>query len=93
MLSQLWPHIAGANTLIHFSAFLGGGIHALWQMDNEPVKGTSLSSQMMHRKTRTMEQILDSLVRGDMRLVGTSTVHMNSIGDTLDWYSTKELTT
>jgi hypothetical protein len=35
--------------------------------------------QLMHRKTRTMEQILDGLVRGNMRRVEDAAEHMQTI--------------
>ena len=82
--------VAGALACVLFGVLLGWGIHALWQMDDPPVTST-LREQMMHRKTRTMEQILDGLVRGNMRNVEKSAVHMNSIGVHLDWYSASEL--
>ena len=52
---------------------------------------STFNEQMMHRKTRTMEQILDGLVRGNMRRVEKSAEHMKSIGVHLNWYSSSEL--
>lgn len=88
MFRKLLPYIAGATAFMLLGGFLAWGVHALWQVGNEPLSGTTLSSQLMHRKTRTMEQILDGLVRGDMRRVEKSAAHMKSIGDTLNWYTT-----
>ncbi len=82
--------VAGALVCVLFGALLGWGVHALWKMDDIQVTST-LKEQMMHRKTRTMEQILDGLVRGNMRSVEKSAEHMKSIGVHLDWYSSSEL--
>lgn len=81
---------AGAIGCMLLGAFMAWGVHALWQMDDIPVTRT-FNEQMMHRKTRTMEQILDGLVRGNMRRVENSAEHMKSIGLHFDWYSSNEL--
>lgn len=57
----------------------------LWRTESIPATG-SLEAQRMHRKTRTMERILDGLVRGDLRRVEASAERMQSIGQTLNWY-------
>ena len=88
--SSAFPSGRRSTRLCAVCALLGWGVHALWQMDDIPVTST-LNEQMMHRKTRTMEQILDGLVRGNMRSVEKSAEHMKSIGVHLDWYSSSEL--
>ena len=70
--------------------FTAWGVRALWQLDDTPVTST-FNEQMMHRKTRTMEQILDGLVRGDLRRVENSAEHMKSIGLHVNWYSSSEV--
>lgn len=82
--------VAGALVCVISGTLLGWGVHALWQMDDAQVTST-LKEQMMHRKTRTMEQILDGLVRGNMRSVEKSAEHMKSIGFHVNWYSSSEL--
>ncbi len=52
---------------------------------------STFNEQMMHRKTRTMGQILDGLVRGDLRRVENSAEHMKSIGLHVNWYSSSEV--
>ena len=89
-LTKHFPLVGGAIFCVLFGAFLAWGVHALWQMDDTQVTST-LKEQMMHRKTRTMEQILDGLVRGNMRSVEKSALHMKSIGVHLNWYSSSEL--
>jgi hypothetical protein len=89
-LTKHFPRIGGAVFCIIFGALLAWAVHGLWQMENIPVTST-FNEQMMHRKTRTMEQILDGLVRGDMRRVENSAEHMKSIGFHVDWYSSSEL--
>ncbi len=90
MLAKHFPLVGGAIFCVLFGAFLAWGVHALWRMDDIPVTST-LKEQMMHRKTRTMEQILDGLVRGNMRSVEESALRMRSIGVHLNWYSSSEL--
>jgi len=83
---------AGALVCVLFGTLMGWSIHALWQMDETHVADTdSFKERMMHRKTRTMEEILDGLVRGNMRSVEKSAVKMESIGVHLNWYSSSEL--
>ena len=69
---------------------LAWGVHALWQMEDIPATST-FKEQMMHRKTQAMEQILDGLVRGDLRRVEKSAEHMKSIGVHVNWYSSSEV--
>ena len=89
------PHIqiaAGAFACVLFGTLMGWAVHALWQMDETQVVGAdSFKERMMHRKTRTMEQILDGLVQGNIRSVETSAEKMKSIGVHLNWYSANEL--
>ena len=86
MFRKLGPSIAGATAFTLFGAVLAWGIHALWQMDNEPLRGNSLSSQLMHRKTSAMQDILDGMVRGDPRQVDKAATKMKSIGFHVEWY-------
>ena len=82
--------ITGALVCVLFGAFMAWGIRALWQL--EDTRGTNtLKEQMMHRKTRTMEHILDGLVRGDLRRVEDSAEHMWTIGHRLNWYLSSPL--
>jgi hypothetical protein len=46
---------------------------------------------MMHRKSKAMADILDGLVRGNLRSVEESAEHMKSIGAHLNWYSSSKL--
>ena len=86
----LFRRLAGALVCVLFGSLLGWGVHALWQMEATPGVD-SLKEQMMHRKTRTMEQILDGLVRGNLRAVEKSAEQMKSIGIHLNWYSSSEM--
>ncbi len=90
MLTKHFPQIGGAVFCVLLGVLMTWGVHALWQMDDTPVTST-FNEQMMHRKTRTMEQILDGLVRGDMRRVENSAEHMKSIGVHVNWYSSSEI--
>ena len=82
--------IAGALVCVLFGAVMALGVHALWQLDDTPVTST-FNEEMMHRKTRTMEQSLDGLVRGNLRRVESSAEHMISIGLHVNWYSSSEV--
>ncbi len=84
-LTKPFPLIAGALICVLVGAFMAWGVHALWQLDDIPVTST-LQEQMMHRKTQTMGQILDGLVRGDLSRVEASAGRMWEIGHTLNWY-------
>lgn len=79
------PLIAGIIACVLFGAVMALGVRALWNLDKMPVMN-NLKEQMMHRKTRTMEQILDGLVRGNLSSVENSAERMWDIGSTLDWY-------
>ena len=81
-----YPIIVGALVC----ALLGWGIYALWQLDDIPLT-SRLKEQLMHRKTRTMSQILDGLVRGDLGRVESSAQRMWEIGQALNWYSSSTL--
>ena len=84
------PLIGGSIFCVLLGAFLAWGVHAMWQMEDIPVT-TTFNEQMMHRKTRTMEQILDGLIRGDLRRVENSAERMKSIGLHVNWYSSSEV--
>jgi hypothetical protein len=86
---RLWL-IAGAFFCMLFGGFMAWGIHALWQFDDTRITST-FKEQMMHRKSQTMANILDGLVRSNMRSVEKSAEHMKFIGVHLDWYSSSEL--
>ena len=89
-LTKHLPVVAGAILCVSFGAFLAWGVHALWRMEDIPATST-FKEQMMHRKTQAMEQILDGLVRGDLRRVEKSAEHMKSIGVHVNWYSSSEV--
>jgi hypothetical protein len=80
-----FPLIAGALACVLFGAFMVLGVLVLWQLDDTPVTST-VKEQIMHRKTRTMAQISDGLVRGDLRRVEASAEGMWKIGQELNWY-------
>lgn len=40
----------------------------------------------MHRKTNAMHDILDGMIRGDLRRVETAANRMNDYGNTIEWY-------
>lgn len=73
-----------------FGAFLTWAFYAIWQRDN-PMENDSFKEQMMHRKTRTMENVLDGLVRGDLNRVKDSADRMWEIGHSLNWYVSSPL--
>jgi len=87
---RLFPLIVGAVTCFFFGAAMALGVYMLWQLDDLQAT-SSLEEQMMHRKTRTMTQILDGLVRGDLRRVERSAEHMWRLGQRLDWYLSSSL--
>lgn len=82
--------IIGAMVCVLFGVFIAWGVHALWQLDNAEVTST-FEEQMMHRKSKTMADILDGLVRGRMHSVEKAAERMTSIGVHLNWYSSSEL--
>ena len=82
--------IIGAIACVLFGVFIPWCVHALWQLDDTPVTST-FQEQMMHRKSKTMGDILDGLVRGNLRRVEESAEHMKSIGININWYSSKSL--
>ncbi len=77
--------LVGALVCLLSGGLMTMAVIALWKMDEIAITST-VQEQMMHRKTRTMEQILDGLVRGDLRRVQESAEHMQSIGQTINWY-------
>lgn len=40
----------------------------------------------MHRKTSAMQDILDGMIRGDLRRVETAADQMAAYGNTIEWY-------
>ncbi len=89
-LFERFPLIVGAVACVLFGGLMALGVRALWQLDETPATST-FKEQMMHRKTRTMEQILDGLVRGDLRRVENSAERMWDIAGNLDWYMSNPL--
>ncbi len=89
LVDRVWL-ATGVLVCVLFGTLMGWGIHALWQLDDTPATNT-FKEQMMHRKTRTMEQILDGLVRGNLRRVENSAEHMWKIGNELNWYLSSSL--
>ncbi len=84
------PQIAIAVACVFFGAVAALGIRALWQLGAMPVS-VSLAEEMMHRKTRTMEHVLDGLVRGNLREIESSAERMWDIGNALNWYGSNPL--
>ncbi len=82
--------ISGAIVCVLFGAFLSWSLHALWQMQDTPAT-SSVKERMMHKKTRTMEDILDGLVRGDLSRVEDAARQMWKLGDRLNWYLSSSL--
>jgi predicted transposase YbfD/YdcC len=89
-LFDRFPVFVGAVACVLFGMFLALGVRAFWGLDPTPGT-TTVQEQMMHRKTRTMEQILDGLVRGDLSRVEESAELMWDIANKLDWYLTNPL--
>jgi hypothetical protein len=81
--------IAGALACVLAGAVIALGVYSLWQLGSLPVT-TTFKKQMMDEKTQTMEQILDGLVRGNLKRVEDSAEHMKSIGLHVNWYSSSE---
>jgi hypothetical protein len=90
MLNKHFPLIAGGLACVLFGALMALGVHMLWQLDNTPVTGGP-KERMMHQKTRTMMQISDGLVRGDLRRVESSAENMWRIGQSLNWHMSGSL--
>lgn len=84
-LTNRFQLLMGALICLLSGGLMTLAVIALWKMEAIPVTST-LQEQMMHRKTRTMEQILDGLVRGDLRRVEKSAENMRSIAQALNWY-------
>lgn len=82
--------MTGSAVCVLFIALAAWGVRALWRVDEMPVDST-FKEQMMHRKSKTMADILDGLVRGNMRHVERSAEHMEFIGNRLNWYSSGNL--
>jgi hypothetical protein len=84
-LTKRFQMFVGALVCALAGGLMTLAVIGLWQMGKIPAT-SSLEEQMMHRKTRTMERILDGLVRGDLRRVEASAEQMQSIGQALNWY-------
>lgn len=64
-------------------------IQWLWraagERDRSPSRG-NMAEQLMHRKSSAMQDILDGMVRGDLRRVSTAAKKMKDYGGTIEWY-------
>jgi len=81
--------IAGVSVALLTIAALVWTVMWLWQtageIDRNPPQG-GLKEQLMHRKTNAMHDILDGMIRGDLRRVETAANRMNDDGNTFEWY-------
>jgi hypothetical protein len=82
--------IGGALICLLLGAVIGWSVHLTWQLGGIRVTN-SFKSQMMHRKTRSMDNILDGLVLGDLNYVEKSAQQMWDIGHSLNWYMSSRL--
>ena len=61
----------------------------LWQtageLDRSPPRG-GVSEQLMHRKSSAMQDILDGMIRGDLKEVNAAAKRMENYGFTIEWY-------
>jgi hypothetical protein len=61
----------------------------LWQSagehDRNPRSG-GVSEALMNRKSSAMQDILEGMIRGDLRRVNTAAQQMDAYGDTMEWY-------
>ncbi|QDU29262.1 Cytochrome C' [Anatilimnocola aggregata] len=55
------------------------------EIDRKPPQG-GLKEQLMHRKTSAMQDILDGMIRGDLRRVETAADQMTAYGNTIKGY-------
>lgn len=78
--------VQGATIGLLFGAVAGWFLYSLWaasaEFDREPDRAT-LGNQMMRRKSRAMEDILDAMVHGDLRRVDREARKMEAYMDTL----------
>jgi hypothetical protein len=85
--------IAGVAGVLLASAAVSYSVLWLWQtageFDRSPPQG-GLKEQMMHRKTNAMQEILDGMIRGDLRRVETAASQLNDYGNTINWYLSAE---
>jgi len=71
--------------------FLGivWSVHWLWQTagehDRNPPRG-GVPEQLMNRKSSAMQDILDGMIRGDLKQVNAAAKRMEAYGDTIEWY-------
>lgn len=81
--------VAGVSGALLASVAIVWSVLWLWQtaaeIDRNPPQG-GFKEQMMHRKTSEMQDILDGMIRGDLRRVETAAGRMNVYGNTIDWY-------
>jgi hypothetical protein len=61
----------------------------LWQttveIDRKPPRG-GLKEQLTHRKTSAMKDILDEMIRGNLRRVESAADQLAAYGNTIEWY-------
>jgi hypothetical protein len=55
------------------------------EIDRQPPR-SDFKEQLMHRKTSALQDILEGMIRGDMRLVETAADRMENYGSTIKWY-------
>lgn len=78
--------VQGATIGLLFGALSGWFLYSMWtasvEFDQKP-DSASLGNQMMRRKSRAMEDILDAMVHGDLRRVDKEAKKMEAYIDTL----------
>lgn len=83
---QLMIGVAGA---LLASVAIAWSFLWLWQrageIDRKPPQ-SGVKEQLMHRKTNAMQDILDGMIRGDLRRVETAANRMNDYGHAIGWY-------
>jgi len=76
--------IAGVSCALLAIALL---VWFLWLLIvRNPPGGVGLDGAMMHRKSTAMQDILEGMIRGDLRRVETAASRMNEYGNTIEWY-------
>ncbi|MAT16413.1 MAG: hypothetical protein CMJ46_14215 [Planctomyces sp.] len=74
-------------------AFLLWGIQSIWhiatEIDHNPSRA-GVKSQLMHRKSAAMHDILDAMVAGNLKEVHSEALRMERYGETIDEYLASE---
>lgn len=81
--------IAGVSGALLAIAAIVWSVRWLSQTAGEHGRNPSrggLMDQMMHRKTSAMQDILDGMIRGNLRRVETAADQMTAYGNTIKWY-------